>query len=63
MLGVAYIHFLGFMNFFDIKLSSVTKYFINKSFNKLVKKRFRIDFLKLSPFLKKSMACVNIDQL
>jgi hypothetical protein len=51
------------MNFVDSKFSSVTKSSINKSFNKLVKKCFRIDFLKFARLFKKSIACVNIAKL
>ncbi len=62
-LGVVHSHLGGFMNYVDSKLPRVTKYFANKSFTKLVKKCFRINFFKLAHSLKKSMACVNIAQL
>ncbi len=52
----------GFMNYVDSKLPRVTKSFVNKSFTKVVRKCFRINFFKLEHFLKKSMACVNIIQ-
>jgi hypothetical protein len=61
---VAYNHFWGFMNFVDNKLPRVTKFFVNKSFNKqVVKKCSRIENFELAQYLKKSMACVNIVQL
>jgi hypothetical protein len=48
------------INFVDRRLPRVTKSFIDKSFNKLIKKCFRIDFFKLGRSWKKSMACANI---
>ncbi len=63
MLGVAYNPLLGFMNSTNTKLLNVTKSFVNKSFNKLVKKSFGIDFFKLVHSSKILMACVNITKL
>jgi hypothetical protein len=40
----------------------VTKSFVDKLCNKLVKKCFGIDFFKLTHSLKESMVCVNITQ-
>jgi hypothetical protein len=51
------------MNYVDSKFPRVNKSSIDKSFNKLVKKCFRIDFFKLPCFLKKSIAYVNIAKL
>jgi hypothetical protein len=63
MLGVAYSCFHGFMNFVDSKFPSVTKSFIDKSLNKLVKKCFGTRFFKLARSLKKSIEFVNIAKL
>jgi hypothetical protein len=52
--------YLGPINFVERRFPRVTKSFIDKSFNKLVKKCFEIDFFKLTRSWKKSMACVNI---
>ncbi len=60
---VAHNHLWGFMNFVNNKLPRVTKSFINKSQNKLVKKSCGINFFKFTCFLKKFVACVNIAQL
>jgi hypothetical protein len=46
------------MNSMDNKFPSVTKFSIDKSFNKLVKKCYGINLFKLARFLK-SIACVN----
>jgi len=51
---------LDFKKFIDIKFLRVTKSFVDKSLNKLVKKCFRMGFFKLACSLKKSIACVNI---
>ncbi len=51
------------MNYVDRKFPSATKSFVDRLFNKLVKKYFGIGFVKLTHFLKKSIACVNITKL
>jgi hypothetical protein len=51
------------MNLVDNKFPSVNKSSVDKSFNKLMKKCFKINFFKLTRFLKKSIACVNIVKL
>jgi hypothetical protein len=51
------------MIFVDSKFPSVSKSFVDKSFNKLMKKCSRIDILKLAHPLKKSIACVNTAKL
>jgi len=51
------------MNSMDNKFPSVNNSSIDKLFNELVKKCFKIDFFKLASFLKNSIACVNIAKL
>jgi hypothetical protein len=51
------------MNYVDSKFPSVSKSFFDKSFNKLVKKCYGIDFFKLTHSFKKSITCVNIAKL
>ncbi len=51
------------MNFFDSKLPSVTKSYVDKLLSKLMKKCYRINFFKLMHSLNKFMACVNIAKL
>jgi hypothetical protein len=60
---VAYRCCHGFMNFVDSKFPSVTKSYVNKSLNKLVRKCYGTRFFKLARSLKKSIACVNIAEL
>jgi hypothetical protein len=63
LLGVALSCHRGFMNFVDSKFPSVSKFSINKSFNKFVRKCYGFNFFKLARSLKNSIACVNIAKL
>ncbi len=47
----------------DSKFLNVNKSSFDKSFNKLMKKCYGIDFFKFACSLKKSITCVNIAKL